>query len=467
MKTQAVGPKTKPFWTRNLAYLILLALLLAACSSSPPAPRAPEPTPEPAAQPQAGSHPPVILRVEERKDVSDGFLYIYQDIYFADPDGDAAAMTYELTSSSLAYPLNFTDDPIEASAEEQKVEALFTIPARCWQQLELVFESRIRDRAGNLSEPVTFRMSCTTPPAVDTGSILVSGLGTAFPLALLLGLGFWFLFHKRPEERLPALRSTLLLFCLLLLFRFVQLLLHEGGHTLYLVFRGIPFTLYVHPFALSGFSRPAIDSSIWKDILGSVTALPLSLLISLPFWKRRSLALLPLVMLFPYVAALHDGFNVLGTAGDFRNLVQTNGLSPIPFYCLGALITVAGIACLFALFPLLGLDPNEKRSLFVLPAAMFLWSAVSFLVALLFVPGSPIDRQYFLGQEIMAGANSFIYTTLLGVILAVLYITLYRKIQPKLPVWLRAEKGEPTWKGLRLPALLAIVSLIIGLIVVI
>lgn len=70
-------------------------------------------------------------------------------------------------------------------------------------------------------------MICTTPPAVDTQPVLVSGLLTALPIALLLGLGFWLLFRKRPEERLPALRATLLLFCLFLLLRLVQLVLHN------------------------------------------------------------------------------------------------------------------------------------------------------------------------------------------------------------------------------------------------
>jgi len=53
------------------------------------------------------------------------------------------------------------------------------------------------------------------------------------------------------------------------------------------------------------------------------------------------------------------------------------------------------------------------------------------------------------------------------VILTLLYVTLYRKLQPRLPAWLRTEKVEPTWKNLRLPALLAVVSLVIGLIIVI
>ena len=376
-------------------------------------------------------------------------------------------MTYNLTSSSLTWPLNFTDDPIEALPEEQKTEALFTITARCWQKVELAFESRVRDEAGNLSEPVLFTMSCTTPPVVDTRSFLISGFTMALPIAFLVSLGFWLLFRKRPGERLLALRSWLLFFCLILFFKLVGLVLHEGGHSLYLLFRGVPITLYVHPFLLSGYSRPIIDNILGKDILGSLTALPVSLLITLPFWKRRSFTLLPLVMLFPWCAALQDGINILGIMGDFRNLVLTTGISPILFYLLGAFIIIVGIMLLFALFPLLGLDPKEYRALFVLPAGFFFWNFVSFLVAYFFVPGSPIDRQYFLGQEIMAGANSFILWPAIGLILGVLYTTLYRRIQPRLPAWLRTETVALTWRDLRLPALLAVISVVIGLIIII
>ena len=457
---------TKVSYGRNLAFVALLALLLVACSSSTPASQPPVSISQLSSQSPADGHPPVILRSEEREEIIDGFMYIYQDIFFTDPDGDAVAVTYNQVSSSLTYPIQFTDDPIEASAEEQINEALFTVTGRCWQKLQLVFECRILDRAGNMSEPVTFRMPCTTPPVVDTGTLLVNGLSMAIPIALLLVLSFVLLFRKNPSEKIPALRSMLLFFCLVLLFRFIQLILHEGGHALYLVVRHVPFTLYVHPFNIAGYNRPVIDSSVWKDILGSAVALPLSLLISLPFWKRRSLAVLPLVMLLPYVA-INDGVNILGLGGDFRNLVQTNGLSPIPFFVLGALIIVFGIVSLFSLLPLIGLDPKDKRSLFVLPAALFLWSALSFVVAILFVPGSPIDSEYFLGKEILAGANTFLFAALLGVVLAVLYMTLYRKIQPRLPAWLRTENLQPTWKDLRIPGLLAVFSIIVGLIVII
>jgi len=251
MKTQTVDTHRNTRKPRSLAFFCLLALLLAACSS---------PAPELAVQPQAGGHPPVILRMVKREQVSDGYLWFNHDVYFLDPDGDAAAMTYVITSSSLTYTPDFKDTPIEASAEQQRVEVLFTETIACWQKMELAYEGRIRDRAGNLSEPVLFTISCTAPQPLDTRPLLISGLSTALPIGLVLLLGFWLLFRKRLAERLPALRSMILIFFLFMLLRLLQLVIHEGGHSLYPLVRGVPITLYVHPFFLGGL--PGRSSSV-------------------------------------------------------------------------------------------------------------------------------------------------------------------------------------------------------------
>ncbi len=456
----------KQTWLHLMRCATTLALLLTACGSSSPASQPPAPTAHPTGQAQAGSLPPVVLRVVEREEVLDGFLYVYDDIYFTDPDGDAAAVTYQGVSSSLPSPLGFTDDPIEASAEEQKGEALFTVAGRCWQKLELAFESRIVDQAGNRSEPVLFTLSCSAPQPLDAMPYLITGLRTALLIALILLLGFWLLFRKRPSERRPTLRSMLLMLCLILLVKFIQLILHEGGHSLYLLVRGVPITLYVHPFAFSGFYRPMLEySALWTHILGSAIAIPAALLISLLFWRRRSPALLPLVMIFPFVA-LNDGMNVMGFDGDFWNLVQVTGMSAIPLLILGGLIAIVGIISWFAVLPLAGLGPQDRKPLLVLPTAMFLWGALSQFVALLFVPGSPIDAEYFLGREILASANSILMMALIGAFLAVIYVTLWRWACPRLPAWLRTEKVDLTWKDLRVPALLAVISIVIGLVVI-
>ena len=160
MKPQPVESKAQSFMARSLAFLVLIVLVFTACSSSAPASQSSGLTPEPASQQQAASHPPVITRVVEREEIVDGFQYTYNDIYFTDLDGDAVAVTYREVSSSLSYPFPLSDDPIQASVEEQQEEALFNFGGRCLYRMELVLESRIWDAAGNLSEPVT-----TRPPA--------------------------------------------------------------------------------------------------------------------------------------------------------------------------------------------------------------------------------------------------------------------------------------------------------------
>lgn len=458
-------PGFSPFFYL-LAIGCILSALLVACSS---------PASGPAVQPQvvgdaqAGGHTPVILRVVERQEVSDGYLWFHQDIYFTDVDGDAAVMTHRMISTSLAYSPNFTDDPIEASADEQQVEALFTLSIPCWQKLELAFENRIQDRAGNLSEPVLFSMSCTAPQPLDTTPLLISGLGMALAIAFILLLGFWLLFRKRLADSIPALRSMIFIFFLFMLLKFFQVVLHEGGHALLLLWRGVPITLYVHPFIFNGYARPIIagETGLWKDILGSATAIPVGLIISLQFWKRRSPTLLLWVMLFPYIA-LMDGYNIMGIQGDFWNLAQSTGLPAALFLILGVLIFCIGLISLFSLFPLAGLDPCDLKTLFVLPAAMFMISVLSFLVAHLFVPGSPINLEYFLGQEILLSANySSVIFLIFGLFLAVLYVTLFRKLYPRLPAWLRSKPVDLTWEDLRLPGILWAVSVVIGLIIVI
>ena len=95
---------------------ILHVLLLAACSPASPAPQPPELVL--ANQPQAESHPPVMLRVDNREEIIEGLEHDYADIYFTDPDGDAVVVTYRQDSTSLSYPVSLPDEPIDASFEE-------------------------------------------------------------------------------------------------------------------------------------------------------------------------------------------------------------------------------------------------------------------------------------------------------------------------------------------------------------
>jgi hypothetical protein len=152
---------------------------------------------------------------------------------------------------------------------------------------------------------------------------------------------------------------------------------------------------------------------------------------------------------------------------DFNNIVQLTGLSPIIFQLSGLLLVVAGIFLFISLFPLLGLAPRDLRSLLVVPAALFLWSVVGLIVGTLFVPGSPIDVAYGLGEELLPTARSSLVLYLIfGVVLAGTYVTLYRWVYPRLPAWLRTEIVSLTWKDLGFPAVLAVICVVVGILII-
>jgi hypothetical protein len=147
--------------------------------------------------------------------------------------------------------------------------------------------------------------------------------------------------------------------------------------------------------------------------------------------------------------------------------MKLTGISPAIFYVMGILLAGSGIFFFISLFPLLGLAPQDKRTLVVLPTGVFLWSVLSIMVAYLFVPGSPIDVQYHLGHEIIASAYYRpIFMGLIGAFLAVIHVTLYHSIYPRLPAGLRTEKVSLSWIDLWYPGLLFLISMILGLIVI-
>jgi hypothetical protein len=268
---------------------------------------------------------------------------------------------------------------------------------------------------------------------------------------------------------MKTLRSTLLLFLLAFPVYFIVLVFHEGGHALHTLAVGGPVLLfYVHPFPMAGYSRPPVDywENVWFHAAGPALGLMVSLLIFLLFWKRRSITFLPLVMLFP-LAAIGQGFIMLMVMGDFNNIVLLTGLPPIIFRVTGLMLVVTAIFLFVSLFPLLGLDPRDLRSLFVVPAAFFLWALVGLIVGTMVVPGSTADVVYGLGEEILAIAKSSLLLYLItGAVLAGTYVTLYRWVYPRLPAWLRTETVQLAWKDLRIPALLAVSSVAIGLIII-
>jgi hypothetical protein len=102
-----------------------------------------------------------------------------------------------------------------------------------------------------------------------------------------------------------AMRTFLLFFCVLFSLRSLILLCHEAGHALPdLIDGNVIDVLYAHPFTFAGLALAVSDDRVITSAAGPVMAVLVPLLIFILLWKHRSVALLPLVMVFPWVAAL-------------------------------------------------------------------------------------------------------------------------------------------------------------------
>jgi hypothetical protein len=450
-----------------IKYATILTLLLVACVVPPTIPQSVPPQPsgsaaQPISQSDWSNHTPVILKVSERTGTENGQTIIYEDITFKDAEGDAITVVDQLVGSAQNASVSNLD--ILASPDDQKDGATVTDAWQCGVKAEIVVETSILDRAGNLSEPVTITIKCPAVKPMNIIPFLIAGLIVG--LGLLLGV--WLLLRHYPSERRSAFQSMLLIFFLLSPLYFVFMILHEGGHALVNLVYGAATTMYyVHPFTFSGYALPPFD---WNSVLfhagGALWALSVTFVVFILSWKRRSISNLPYVMLFAWVAIM-QGLNIMLVWGDFSNIVSLTGIPAILFSILGALILGVGIFFFLSLFPLLGLAPGDKKAFFVLPAALLLWSVLGILAAYLFVPGSPIDIQYDKTGEIFNSAAIFLISgTLSGVLFAVIYVTLYRRVYLRLPAGLRTETRIVDWKDLRLPALLFLISTIFGVIII-
>jgi len=249
------------------------------------------------------------------------------------------------------------------------------------------------------------------------------------------------------------------------------LILHEGGHALvHLILGGEVNVFYVHPFALDGYVRPILFwNNVWSQLAGNAVEILVSLLLFILFWKRRSLKTLPLVLLFPW-CAIRSGLGVINLAaktGDYYHIIQLTGIPAAYFYGLDFLLAVLGIFFFISLLPLLGMAPEHRRSLFVVPVGLFLWGLVGVVVAYLCVPGSPIDVQYHLGASLINSAKTYPFLgAFLGTLLAAIYITLYRRVYRRFPSGLRTETISLSWRDLWYPGMLLPISVIMGLIAI-
>jgi hypothetical protein len=278
--------------------------------------------------------------------------------------------------------------------------------------------------------------------------------------------------EKTSSTLVSTFQSTLLVFLLFFPVTFIYLFLHEAGHALVHLIDGVPVRfLYAHPFSFIGFVRPGGDYySIWTHAAGTLLELLVSGVIFILLWKRRSFYTLPFLLVFPW-SALYNGlggiFDTLGRTGDDYNILRITGWSPTGFYVFDLILIAVGIFFLSSLFPLLGLAPEYKRSLFVLPAGIVLYSLVGVTVAHLLIPGSPIDLQYQVANQIITSANVRpIFMGAVGILLGIVYITLYRSLYRRIPVSLRTEGVSLSWRVFWYPGLLFVISLVLGFMVI-
>jgi len=271
---------------------------------------------------------------------------------------------------------------------------------------------------------------------------------------------------------MTTLRSTLLVFLLFFPVTFIHMFLHEAGHALVNLIEGYPIHfLYAHPFSFSGFVRPGGDYySVWGHASGEIFELLVSAVIFILLWKRRTFYTLPFLLVFPW-SALYNGmggiFDTLGHTGDYHNILTITGWSPAGFYLLSLIYIIGGIFFLILLFPLLGLKPEDRKALFVLPAGMLLFTALGLPIAYFLVPGSPIDVQYHVAHEIILSAYYRpLFMGAIGLLLAVIYITLYRSQYRRIPSSLRTELLSLSWRDFWYPGLLFVISMVLGFMVI-
>jgi hypothetical protein len=248
----------------------------------------------------------------------------------------------------------------------------------------------------------------------------------------------------------------------------MQLFLHEGGHALVNLIYGARVTLfYAHPFSFVGYVRPMLDyHNVWVHVSGTIVELIVSLTIFALLWKHRSFYTLPFLMIFPWIG-VYDGIGgIVDKSGDFHNLVIITGMSENILLVFDIVLAVVGIFFFISLLPLLGLAPEDKRSLFVLPVSMLLYSLLGLAIAHLFVPGSVADVRYHLAEEILVSAKYRPLFCLVGVLLSVIYITFYRWVYKRLPASLLSDRVNLSWRCLGYPSLLFAISMILGIMVI-
>ena len=181
--------------------------------------------------------------------------------------------------------------------------------------------------------------------------------------------------------------------------------LHEGGHLIVFESVGIPRTgLSLHPFGWNYNLSLNEDGTFWQmspeaenaDLIsainggsGPILNLLLGVPIGLFFWKKRSPALLPLLMIGCW-ALLIEGYPMLeqafGGGGDWYQVINGVGVPKALVVLLGVICFAGGCIWMMQLLPLAGISAQDPfgRRLVVLLAGFPLFISGTVIYQLLF-----------------------------------------------------------------------------------
>jgi hypothetical protein len=117
---------------------------------------------------------PVILGIEQIENRSGTSPVLYLKVSFADADGDASLLDWELVSSTIHVVV--TDDPISNPSDEQKNGATATGTWQCGSSnYSAVLKVTVVDKKGNRSNAVEHSFDCH-PIVVAGGQVPLYGL---------------------------------------------------------------------------------------------------------------------------------------------------------------------------------------------------------------------------------------------------------------------------------------------------
>jgi len=253
--------------------------------------------------------------------------------------------------------------------------------------------------------------------------------------------------------------------------------LHEGGHLIVYKAVGIPHTgLSLHPFGDNYNLSLNEDDTFWQMNIeeenayliwainggsGPIFNLLVGVPIGLIFWKKRSPARLPFLMIGCW-ALLIEGFPMVeqafGGGGDWYQVINGVGVPKALVVLLGVICFAAGSIWMLQLLPLAGISAQEPfwRKLVVLLAGLPLFISGTVFYQLLF----GVDRFVPSWNQVMTVSYSVI-KHLIEFGTATIVMTALAALHRPLSAWLDRLSHTPVaqvrWQAVLLSIGLAVV----------